>query len=109
LASPEAVSWIGFITFGIALIGAAGLFLLSDKLGKLHKSLGGGLAVLAACGYAIERIGDAAIIARSRALELPSHRGPYSLQPTRRIDRAEPGSVGTRKSVAHRLWNPKLP
>jgi hypothetical protein len=61
LPSPDAASWIGFVVLATALIAAAGLFLLPDKLGKSHKLLGVFLVVLAACGYAIERLGDDAM------------------------------------------------
>jgi hypothetical protein len=63
LASADAVSWIGFAVLATALIGAAGLFLLPDRFGKLHKPVGVFLVVLAACGYAIERLGDDAVSA----------------------------------------------
>jgi hypothetical protein len=62
LGPPAAISWTGFVVLALALIGEAGIFLLPDKLDRFHKSMGFWLAMLAATGYAIERIGDDAII-----------------------------------------------
>ena len=62
IASAETISWIGFITLGLALVGEVGVILIPPKWEKLHKELAFGFAVLAAGGYAVERVGDEAIM-----------------------------------------------
>jgi hypothetical protein len=64
IASPQAVSWAGFIILGIALVGEAGLGVVPIKWERLHKELAFVFAVLAAGGYAIERIGDDAVLGK---------------------------------------------
>lgn len=66
LGSPAAISWTGFVVLALALIGEAGIFLVPEKLDRIHKTMGFWLAILAAAGYAIERIGDDAIIDGAR-------------------------------------------
>ncbi len=60
IASPELLSWGGFVALVIALIGEAGIWLIPKKWERLHAEVA--LAVLAAIGYAVERLGDDAII-----------------------------------------------
>jgi hypothetical protein len=62
IASAETISWIGFVILGLALVGEVGVILIPPKWEKLHKELAFGFAVLAAGGYAIERVGDEAIM-----------------------------------------------
>jgi hypothetical protein len=63
--SAETLSWAGFAVLGIALVGEAGVALLAliSKWEIAHKELAFVLAILAAAGYAVERVGDDAIIA----------------------------------------------
>jgi hypothetical protein len=62
--SPEALSWGGFVVLSLALVGEAGTALIAiiSKGETLHKELTFILALIAAGGYAIERIGDDAIL-----------------------------------------------
>ena len=60
--SAEILSWTGFVVLGMALVGEAGVAIIPTKWEKLHKELAFGFAVLAAAGYAVERVGDEAII-----------------------------------------------
>ena len=62
--SPETLSWVGFKLLLIALAGEAGVALLAiiSKKDLLHKEIAFALAIIAAGSYAIERIGDDAII-----------------------------------------------
>jgi hypothetical protein len=70
--SAETLSWTGFAILGLALVGEVAVFLI--RSGRLHKELAFGFAVLAAGGYAVERIGDDAIVkaleARATAAEI---------------------------------------
>jgi hypothetical protein len=66
IASAETISWIGFAVLGLALVGEVGVILSPPRWEKLHKELAFGFAVLASGGYAVERVGDDAII---KALE----------------------------------------
>lgn len=61
--SAEALSWIGFVTLGAALVGEVAVILIPPKWERLHKELAFGFAVLAAAGYAVERLGDETIMA----------------------------------------------
>jgi len=63
IASAETISWIGFVTLGLALVGEVAVILIPPKWERLHKELAFGFAVLAAGGYAVERVGDEAIMA----------------------------------------------
>jgi hypothetical protein len=70
--SPETLSWTGFIVLAIALVGEAGIALTTfSKEGRLHKELAFIFAIAAAAGYAIERVGDDAILneLRTRAAQ----------------------------------------
>ena len=60
--SAETLSWAGFAILGFALVGEVGVILIPPKWEKLHKELAFGFAVLAAGGYALERVGDEAIM-----------------------------------------------
>jgi hypothetical protein len=60
--SAETLSWIGFVTLGAALVGEVAVILIPPKWETLHKELAFGFAVLAAAGYAVERMGDEAIM-----------------------------------------------
>jgi len=61
--SPESVSWAGFVGLIIALIGEAAVYVISKRWKTFHRHAAFAFAVLAAGAYAIERIGDDAIIA----------------------------------------------
>jgi len=65
--SPGSLSWAGFIGLSIALLGEAGVCILPSKWTSTHRELAFAFAVLAAGAYAVERVGDDAIIA---ALEI---------------------------------------
>lgn len=60
--SAEALSWAGFVVLIVALLGEAGIWLIPKKWEMLHAELAFALAIVAAGGYAIERVGDDAII-----------------------------------------------
>lgn len=62
IASPETLSFVGFVTLAAAMLGEVAVIIIPAKLERLHKELAFGFAVLAAAGYAIERIGDDAIV-----------------------------------------------
>src|SRR5271154_2724010 len=63
IASAETISWVGFVALGLALVGEVAVILIPPKWERLHKELAFGFAVLAAGGYAVERVGDEAIMA----------------------------------------------
>jgi hypothetical protein len=62
--SPETLSWYGFVVLVAALVGEAGNALIAIITGweKAQKELALVLAIAAAGAYAIERIGDDAIV-----------------------------------------------
>jgi hypothetical protein len=62
-ASPESLSWAGFVGLIIALIGEAAIYVISKSWKTFHREAAFVFAVLAAGAYAIERVGDDAIIA----------------------------------------------
>jgi hypothetical protein len=66
--SAATLSWAGFIVLVIALVGEAGIALIAIvSTGEtIHKELAFVFAIVAAAGYAVERVGDDAII---KALE----------------------------------------
>jgi len=64
LASPGFLSWAGFVVLAGALVGEAGVCIIPAKWEKLHREMAFAFALLAAAGYAVERIGDDAIIHR---------------------------------------------
>jgi hypothetical protein len=69
VASPEFLSWTGFVVLAIALVGEAAICVIPKKWETVYREAAFAFAVLAAGGYAIERVGDDAIIdaLRSRA------------------------------------------
>jgi hypothetical protein len=73
VASPETLSWMGFMVLAAALVGEAAVAIIPARWELLHKELAFGFAVLAASGYAVERLGDDAILrgleARAAAAE----------------------------------------
>jgi hypothetical protein len=60
--SAETLSWAGFVILGFALVGEVAVILIPPKWERLHKELAFAFAVFAAGGYAIERVGDEAIM-----------------------------------------------
>jgi len=62
VTSPESLSWIGFVVLAIALVGEAATCIIPAKWGTLHREAAFAFAILAAGGYAVERVGDDAII-----------------------------------------------
>jgi hypothetical protein len=62
IAPPEFLSWIGFVALAIALLGEVGVYIIPPKWEALHGAAVFGFAALAVAGYAVERIGDDAII-----------------------------------------------
>jgi hypothetical protein len=59
IASPDSLSWTGFVVLAIALLGEAAIFIIPENF---HGGFAFAFAVLAAGGYAVERVGDDAII-----------------------------------------------
>jgi hypothetical protein len=62
IASPELIGWTGFVILGAALVGEAALGIIPTKWEAVHKELAFIFAVLAAGGYALERLGDDAVV-----------------------------------------------
>jgi hypothetical protein len=62
IASPETISWAGFVMLIVALMGEAFVFFIPPSREKLHKELAFGFAILAAAGVAVETIGNDAIV-----------------------------------------------
>jgi hypothetical protein len=62
IASAETLSWIGFVVLGAALLGEAAVAIIPARWETLHKELAFGFAILAAGGYAVERLGDDTIV-----------------------------------------------
>src|SRR6185437_15527214 len=62
ITSPETLSWTGFIGLLIALVGEAAIYIVSKKWKLFHREAAFLFAILAAGSYAIERVGDDAII-----------------------------------------------
>jgi hypothetical protein len=62
VASPDTLSWIGFVVLGLALVGEVGVNVIPSKFPAAHSAAAFGFAVLAAGGYAVERLGDDALI-----------------------------------------------
>jgi hypothetical protein len=62
ITSAESLSWIGFVVLAIALIGEAGICVIPAKWEKMHRDGAFAFAILAAAGYAVERVGDDAIL-----------------------------------------------
>lgn len=62
IASPELLSWTGFVVLAIALIGEVAVCVIPKKWEVVHREAAFAFAVLAAAGYAVERVGDDAII-----------------------------------------------
>jgi hypothetical protein len=62
IASPETLSWAGFVVLAIALVGEAAVCIIPPKWETLHRELAFAFAILAAGAYAVERVGDDAII-----------------------------------------------
>jgi hypothetical protein len=60
--SAEALSWAGFVILGFALVGEVAVILIPPKWERLQKELAFAFAVFAAGGYALERVGDEAIM-----------------------------------------------
>ena len=62
IASPELLSWTGFVILAIALVGEAAVCIIPIKWETFHREAAFAFAILAAAGYAVERVGDDAII-----------------------------------------------
>jgi hypothetical protein len=63
--SAETLSWVGFIVLIAAMLGEVAVWLIPDST-EWHKQAAFVFAALAVAGYAVERVGDDAII---RALD----------------------------------------
>jgi hypothetical protein len=59
ITSPELLSWVGFVVLAIALVGEAAVWIFPKTLEATAAFV---FAILAASGYAVERVGDDAII-----------------------------------------------
>jgi hypothetical protein len=97
IASPESLSWIGFVVLAAALVGEAAVCIIPKKWETLHRELVFAFAVLAAGGYAVERVGDDAII---HALESRAASAEKELAKSRPriLDKAQQESV--RQSIS---------
>jgi len=86
--SPESLSWAGFFVLVFALVGEAGAALVAiiSKGEMFHKELAFVLAIVAAGAYAIERVGDDAIISTLEAArdELKTLESPRTIKPEER-------------------------
>jgi hypothetical protein len=72
LASPEMVSWAGFVMLAVALLGEVGVYFIHPKREALHGACVFGFAALAVIGYVVERIGDDAVLKRFAPRDLSS-------------------------------------
>ncbi len=89
IAAPELLSWTGFVVLAIALIGEVGICVIPKKWEVIHREAAFAFAVLAAAGYATERVGDDAIVdaLKNRATTAESAftklKAPRTLEPER--------------------------
>jgi hypothetical protein len=67
LASPESLSWAGFLLLALGLLGEVGVLVLPAEKHFWHNVLGFVFAAVVLVGYVIGHIGDDAIGARSEA------------------------------------------
>jgi hypothetical protein len=116
VASPEKLSWIGFVVLIIAMVGEVGVCLIPSQWENFHRHMTFILLVLAAAGYSTERVGDDAIIAalERRASAAEAKIAPRKLVVTQQADVTLKiiafkgqhffGQVGTPISDARILW-----
>lgn len=67
MASPESLSWIGFVIFALALLGEIGVFLLPQRWNVLRGALVVIFAGAVLAGHLINHMGDDEIAARFEA------------------------------------------
>jgi hypothetical protein len=87
VASPEFLSWLGFLLLAFGLLGEVGVLVQPFESHWTHKPLGFAFAALVLVGYVIGHIGDDAISERFAAratkaeAELKNIRSPRTLTP----------------------------
>ncbi len=67
VASPEFLSWIGFVILALGLLGEVGVYVIPPRWGVLHGASVFIFAAVVLAGYLINHIGDDAITARIEA------------------------------------------